>query len=240
MAKKLGFRDFLTVDYAPGMPDLIKKNAKKRKMADDAGSNAEYSSRYAPGERVDTIDEATPPGGKPIPALTPKQAHDWLDQGKHTKRLKGKDGMGWSTKNVVIKQKDAAGKDMHHVHVHQYTEEVEEVDEALNPTQRRQRAMQMRRLKTKIAMGRERAKKRFADPKRLMNRARKQARAQIFKKLSKDIPKSEMNLSRRQEIEKRMDSPAFKRVIERLARKLLPKERQLEVGRHSSKKDEGK
>jgi hypothetical protein len=30
--KKLGFKDFLTVDYAPGMPDLIKKKAKKRKQ----------------------------------------------------------------------------------------------------------------------------------------------------------------------------------------------------------------
>jgi hypothetical protein len=34
MAKKLGFKNFLTVDYAPGMPDQIKKNAKKRKMSD--------------------------------------------------------------------------------------------------------------------------------------------------------------------------------------------------------------
>ena len=30
--KKLGFKDFLTVDYVPGMPDLIKKKAKKRKQ----------------------------------------------------------------------------------------------------------------------------------------------------------------------------------------------------------------
>lgn len=237
MAKKLGFRDFLTVDYAPGMPDLIKKNAKKRKMADDAGSNAEYSSRYAPGEEVDgEIIEATPPGGKPLPALNPKQAHDWLDQGKHAKKL----NMGWPTKNVVVKQKDAAGKGTHHLHVHQYTEEVEVVDEALNPTQRRQRAMQMRRIKTKIAMGQERAKKRFADPKRLMNRARKQARNMIFTKLTKGVPKSEINLARRQEIEKRMESPAMKKVIERLARKLLPKERSLEVSRHQSQSGEEK
>ena len=38
MAKPLTFRDFLTVDYAPGMPDIIKKNAKKRKGMDvDSG-----------------------------------------------------------------------------------------------------------------------------------------------------------------------------------------------------------
>ena len=32
MMTKLGFKDFLAVDYAPGMPDLINKNAKKRKQ----------------------------------------------------------------------------------------------------------------------------------------------------------------------------------------------------------------
>lgn len=228
MAKNLGFRDFLTVDYAPGMPDLIKKNAKKRKMADDAGSNAEYSSTYAPNEQIETIDEATPPGGKPLPALNPKQAHDWLDQGKHAKKL----NMGWPTKDVTVKQKDAAGKGTHHLHVHQYTEEVEIVDEALDATQRRQRAMQMRRMKSKIELGKERASRRFADPKRLMNRARKAARTMIFQRLSKGVPKSEIPLSRRQEIEKRMDTPAMKKVIERLAKRMLSKERKLEIGRH--------
>mgnify|MGYP006400050387 FL=1 len=29
---KLGFKDFLNVDYAPGEDDLVKKNAKKRKQ----------------------------------------------------------------------------------------------------------------------------------------------------------------------------------------------------------------
>lgn len=229
MAKKLGFRDFLTVDYAPGMPDLIKKNAKKRKMADDAGSNAEYSSTYAPNQKIDTISEATPPGGKPLAPLDPKQAHDWLDQGKHAKKV----DMGRKTKNVAV-------GDQHKILVHQYTEEVDVVDEALDPTQRRQRAMQMRRMKTKIAMGQERAKKRFADPKRLMSRARKQARNMIFSKFAKGVPKSEMNLTRRQEIEKRMESPAMKKIIDRLAKKLLSKERSLEVARHSAGKSESK
>lgn len=234
MAKKLGFRDFLTVDYAPGMPDLIKKNAKKRKMADDAGSSAEYSSRYAPGERVDSISEATPPGGKPLPALNPKQAHDWMDQGKHAKSL----GMGWQTKNVTVKQEpDTKGK-QHHLHVHQYTEEVEPVDEALNATQRRQRAIQMRRLKSKIQIGQARAKRAFATPERLMNRARKAARTLLFKRLSKGQAKSEVGLQRRQEIETRLDTPGMKRVIERLARKLVKKEREMEIARHQQSKNE--
>ena len=32
MAKKLGFKDYLNVDYAPGEPDQVKYNAKKRKV----------------------------------------------------------------------------------------------------------------------------------------------------------------------------------------------------------------
>jgi len=38
MAKKLDFKDYLTVDYTPGEPDLVKKNAKKRKSDDTATS----------------------------------------------------------------------------------------------------------------------------------------------------------------------------------------------------------
>ena len=44
---KLGFKDFLTVDYAPGMPDQVKKNAKKRKMDTPTGNTNE-----------DAVDEA--------------------------------------------------------------------------------------------------------------------------------------------------------------------------------------
>lgn len=41
MAKNLGFKDFLSVDYTPGEPDLVKKNAKKRKQDIPTGNTAE-------------------------------------------------------------------------------------------------------------------------------------------------------------------------------------------------------
>ena len=211
MAKKLDFKDFLTVDYAPGMDPLIKRNAKKRK-----GNDTETSA----------VGEATAPGGKPLPALNPDQAHKWLDQGKHAKKL----NMGWPTKDVIVKQKGANGT--HHVHAHQYTEEVEVVTEVLNPQQRRTRALNLRRIQSKISLGRERASRRFADPARLQSRARKEARAFIFKRLSKNVPKEEMTFQRRQDIEKRMDSPAIKKRIDVLATKLLRKVRAAEIQRH--------
>jgi hypothetical protein len=51
--KKLRFKDFLTVDYVPGMPDLIKKKAKKRKQ--DVGEAFNDSEAFA-GEE-ETLDE---------------------------------------------------------------------------------------------------------------------------------------------------------------------------------------
>ena len=40
MAKKLDFKDFLTVDYAPGMDPIIKRNAKKRNARSCAAGSA--------------------------------------------------------------------------------------------------------------------------------------------------------------------------------------------------------
>ena len=119
--------------------------------------------------------------------------------------------------------------------------EEEQLDEAvLNPAQRRQKALTMRRLAPKIRLGQERAKNRFADMDRLKHRAKKAARTMIFRKLTKGIPKDELTYQRRQEIEKRLNSPAMKARIERIALKMLPKERQMEVDRHKSKPTEEK
>ena len=153
MAKKLNFKDFLTVDYSPGMPELIKTNAKKRKMEESADTT-------------------------------------------------------------------------------------EDVSEALNASQRRMRAIQMRRAAPRIAMGRERAARKMADPARLKNRAKRAARNLIFKKLTKGVGKEEMNFQRRQDIEKRLDTPQMKKVIERLATKLLQKERKMELARHQSQQSQ--
>lgn len=198
MAKKLDFKDFLTVDYAPGMPDLVKRNAKKRK-SDDTETSA--------------VGEAK----KPVkPQDLPPAS------GKHDPGI----GMGWTGKHKVIKDKPYKT----HVHVFQY--ESTDLDEALTPQQRRARAILMKRYKSRIAIGQKRAKMRMADMKKLQKRAHKQARNMIFKKLSKGVPKEELPFARRQEIEKRLDSPAVKRRIKQIAVKLLPAARRREMERH--------
>jgi len=111
------------------------------------------------------------------------------------------------------------------------TESVDEVDEALTLQQRMKRSRMMKKMKSRIKIGRERAKRKMADKKKLQKRAMRQARDKIVKKITKDIPKSELSYARKQEIEKRMEKPAFKSRIQRLAKRMFPSIRKAEVQR---------
>lgn len=105
----------------------------------------------------------------------------------------------------------------------------EEPDEALNVQQRLARSRQAKRMKSKLKMGRKRAAKRIASKEKIEKRARRKAREAILKKLTKDIPKSELTYARRQELEKRLDK--MKPRIDRIAKKMLPKVRQAELAK---------
>ena len=111
----------------------------------------------------------------------------------------------------------------------------EDVDEALNFQQRRARARQMKKNKAKIAMGRRRAARKAADPKRLMKRARKAAINTLFKKLAKGQTRSDLPAGRRQEIEKRIEK--MKPRVDKIARKMLPQIRKMEKERRMGGSD---
>lgn len=104
-------------------------------------------------------------------------------------------------------------------------------DEALDMTQRRKMAMSMRRNKSKIAIGRRRAEKKIANMDTLKKRARKAARTALAKKITKGIPKAELSVARKKEIEKRLEKPQMQNKITRNARKMLPKVRQAELAK---------
>ena len=106
-----------------------------------------------------------------------------------------------------------------------------EFDEALNMQQRMARKRQIKRYKSKIEMGRKRARRRMANKATLEKRAQKQARTALIKKITKGIPKGELSYARRQEIEKRLDKPVMKAKIKVIARKLFKDVRKKEVER---------
>jgi len=106
-----------------------------------------------------------------------------------------------------------------------------ETDEALDMRQRLAKSRSFRRFKSKIKLGRDRAKKRMAKPEVLKRRANKAARNVILKKLTKGIPKSELSFARRTEIEKRLDKPQVKKRLAMLARRMYKDVRKKEVDR---------
>ena len=114
-------------------------------------------------------------------------------------------------------------------------EEVE--SEALDMTQRMARKRAFTKNKAKIALGRKRAEKRMANMDTLKKRAKKAARNVILKKLTKDVPKDELSMSRRQDIEKRLDK--MKPRIDKIAKKLLPQVRKNELERKRNRGQSG-
>ncbi len=116
------------------------------------------------------------------------------------------------------------------------SDDADQLDEVLNLAQRRKKALKLNIIRKKVELGRKRALARPADIKRLKNRAEKEARTMIFKKLSKGLSKDQVPYQRRMEIEKRMSKMTAR--IQRLAIKLLPKVRQLDVQRRTNKDQE--
>ncbi len=105
--------------------------------------------------------------------------------------------------------------------------------EAMTMQQRLAAARAFKRIKHKVKLGRDRAKRRTANAETLQKRARKQARTSILKKLTKGVDKGEMSFAKRQELEKRLDK--MKGRIDKVARKLLPKVRKAELERKRNK-----
>ena len=107
----------------------------------------------------------------------------------------------------------------------------ENVEEALTLQQRMKRGRLMKRLKARIKIGRDRARRKMANKKTLEKRSMRQARNQLAKKLTRGIPKRELTFARKQEIEKRLDKPALKARIQRIAKRIFKDVRKKEVQR---------
>ena len=110
-------------------------------------------------------------------------------------------------------------------------EDVEPENEALTIQQRMKRGRMMKRLKSRIKIGRDKAKRRMANMDTLKQRARKSARKLILKKLTKGKDKNDLPFARRQELEKRLDKPAVKKRIDMLAKRMVKDKRKQEIAR---------
>ena len=111
------------------------------------------------------------------------------------------------------------------------TENAENLGEALDMKQRLARGRSARKNKSKLAMGRKKAGRRIASMKVLKKRARRAARKTLTKRLTKGIAKTDLSVSRKREIEKRLDKPAFKIKANRLVKRTIKDIRKKEIAR---------
>lgn len=111
--------------------------------------------------------------------------------------------------------------------------EEEKIDEAvLSMSQRRQRAIQLKRIQSRIQRARMLAMKRFADPKRLKMRARRQARNFLKTRFAPAKDYDTMAVGQKIAVDKRLEK--MKPVVGKIAVRLMPKVRQAEVKRKMS------
>lgn len=114
-----------------------------------------------------------------------------------------------------------------------YTPEGEQIDEVLNRQQRMAASRRMKRLSKKIQRAKQRALKRAPSTDVVDRRAKKQARVQMMKKLSRGQDKSDLSFGRRQEIEKRLKKMGPR--IDKLAKRLRPEIRKQDRERRAGK-----
>lgn len=114
-------------------------------------------------------------------------------------------------------------------------EEMELSEAPLNFAQRRQRALTMRKYKSKIAAARRRMSKRTATKEKLQQRARKQAIKMIRAKVAgeKGANYSTLSSAEKMVIDKKVAKR--KAVIDRIAKKILPKVRKADLARVAGK-----
>ena len=109
------------------------------------------------------------------------------------------------------------------------------LDEVMSKMVRMKKARMMKVKGKQIARKRKIAMKRKANPEKLKKRAMKKARDIVAKKLLKDKDKSDLSISGKENLEKRLAKK--KGVIAKIAKRILPKIRKAENERLAKKRE---
>ena len=115
-----------------------------------------------------------------------------------------------------------------------YEPEGEELNEALTHAQRIKASLRMKKMSKRIKVARDRAMRRTPTMDVYKKRATRQARRDMFKKLTRGQEKGDVSFAKRADLEKRLDK--MKPRIQRMAQKLLPQIRKRDRDRKNKKK----
>ena len=144
-------------------------------------------------------------------------------------------GMGLTEEEIVII--DEAEIDEADI---EFLEEYDQLNEVLSIQQRRKRGMMMRRIKGKIKRGRKLAQRRLASPDMLKRRARRHAKEFVRKKFAGQRGANYRKLAAADKIQIDRRIEKKQALIDRIAKRLLPKERKAELQRLRDRGKKGK
>lgn len=135
----------------------------------------------------------------------------------------GKSGKKYPAHRIALGKKKRDDND-------EESEDKEDIKEAvLSLSQRRQRAIQFKRLQARIQRARMLAMKRFADPKHLALRARRKARDFLKSRFASGKDYASMGVGQKITVDRKLEK--MKPVVGKLATRLMPKIRQAEIKR---------
>ena len=109
------------------------------------------------------------------------------------------------------------------------------LDEVMSKMVRMKKARMMKVKGKQIARKRKIAMKRKANPEKLKKRAAKKARDIVAKKILKDKDKSDLSISGKENLEKRLEKK--KGVIAKIAKRILPQVRKAENERLAKRRE---
>lgn len=258
MAKLLSFKDMLTVEYRPGEDELTNYRVQKRKrtaMEDTQLDEIQigwyhktqkyHTIKHPDGSHYGVYDHSSyGTNGYEIRKIKDKDGNSL--RAKDSRAQSGDRYMAGPKGGPTAAAKKWVAKHGGTIHNHKVKEDVDwvcgqcncdpctcegDVHEALTIQQRMARGRMMKRMKSRIKIGRDRAKRRMANKETIERRAQKAARKAILKKLTKGQDKSDLPFARRQELEKRLEKPALKKRIKMLAKRMFKDLRKKEVER---------
>ena len=113
---------------------------------------------------------------------------------------------------------------------------MKKTNEVMSKLARVKMAMRMKSKGKQMARKRAITMKKKATPEKLKSRAYKKARSILMKKMLKDRDKSDLSISGKEALEKKLDKK--KAVIAKIAKKILPQVKSAEAERLKKKKEE--
>ena len=226
--KKMSFKDFTVVNPSMTDDEYLAYQAQKRRRGhfDTQGESVEHMGTVEEKTLHINLDAKDSPRQKQVTSVLKRHEKSGAIEfdGETDKGALFKINKPGVEKSINKELSRLGGG-------YQLGESVEQVDEVMDRTARIKASQRMKRMSKRIQMAKKRALKRAPSTDVVKSRAQRQARNQMMSKYTKGVPKSELSIARRTELEKRLKK--MKGRVDKMAKKLIPTIRKQDRERRS-------